>query len=176
MNFDRTILPRIMKAVVWRTCNVLERECAITVTETSTELRDIEVLALHEATIIVGIGGAVSLLIAFSFRRRLLDRMCDRYTHGIDISDHGRDFYLKETAAEIVNTIVGLCMGDFHDGTELITLSPPAIIDQARSIRRPRHAVFSCVTLKSASGSVDINFVGPRHLFDERLNPVAKGA
>jgi len=176
MNFDRTILPRIMKAVVWRTCNVLERETGVTVTETATELRDVNVLALHEATVIVGIGGAVSLLIAFSFKRRLLERMCDRYTNGIDIADYGREFYLKETAAEIVNTIIGLCMGDFHDGNELITLSPPAIIEEARSIRRPRNAVFSCIALKSGSSGLEINFVGPRHLFDERLNVVARGA
>jgi CheY-specific phosphatase CheX len=170
MSFDPTLIPKLMEAVAARTRSVFESETGISVIDSTRRAGALDVLALQDVTAIVGVGGSVSLLIAFSFERKLIELVCERYTAGLDLADHEREFYIQGTAGELVNTIVGLCTIDIQQERSPVSLTPPVIIDEARRIHRPRNAVFASMMLTTADGSFDVNFVGPMEMFDDSLN------
>ncbi len=170
MAFNKTIIPRVMASILSQTRNVLQAEAVLAVEGAETFECDVEKLQLHDLTAIAGLGGPISLLIAFSFERSLLDVIFAKVTADIEIPEGEKPLYLRETAAEIVNTILGLCTADFQNIEQTIALSPPVILEDARCIHRPRNAVFASMRVRTEKGVVTVSFVGPRELFDEYLN------
>lgn len=170
MGFETDVMPRIMQSALDRTRAFLGEEMDIPVLEASPSTGKLDLLALRDTTAIVGVGGSVNLLIAFSFDASLLDELTTRFTADLDVPDDQRALYVQDAAAEVVNIIAGHCTIDLEDPNVIISLSPPVIIDQAKSIRRPNQAVFACLCLGTPFGRVDIDFIGPRELFDEELN------
>lgn len=170
MSFNTTIIPRVMASILSQTRQVLQAEAILTVEGAETFECDVNKLELHDVTAIAGLGGPIGLLIAFSFEQRLLDVLFERVTADIDVPDDEADLYRRETAAEIINTILGLCTSDFQNIEQTIALTPPVIIEDARCIHRPKNAVFASMRIRTESGIVTVSFVGPRELFDDHLN------
>jgi len=174
MGVDTDVMPKIMQSALDRTSAFLEQEMGITIASATPSMGKIDLLALRDITAIVGVGGSVNLLLAFSFQRRLLDELTAKFTEGLTFPDEERDLYLEDAAAEVVNIIAGHCTIDLADPDVIISLSPPVIVNEAKSIRRPNKGVFACLCLETKFGFVDINFIGPREIFDERLNYVKR--
>lgn len=170
MSFNKTIIPRVMASILGQTREVLAAEAVIAVDGAETFDCDVTKLQLHDMTVIAGLGGPISLLIAFSFESSLVDALFSRVTADIEVPSGEEDLYRRETAAEIVNTILGLCTSDFQNIEESIALSPPVIIEDARCIHRPKNAVFANMRIRTERGIVSVSFVGPRELFDDHLN------
>jgi CheY-specific phosphatase CheX len=173
MSFNKTIIPRVMDSILSQTRRVLLSEAALEVLDTESLDCDVDNLQLHDLTAIAGLGGPISLLIAFSFERSLIEAITQGFTADIGIPEGEEAFYRRETAGEIVNTILGLCTSDFHEIEQTIALSPPVILEDARCIHRPRNAVFASMRLRTASGIVTTSLVGPREMFDDHLNCLA---
>lgn len=125
---------------------------------------------LHDITAVAGFGLPVGLLIAFSFDQTLLGDILDKATGALPVPDDERELYLRETAAEVVNTVLGLCTADFELREVAISLSPPVVMEGARDIQRRGDAVFASMEILTDKGAVSVNLFGPRHLFDDRLN------
>ena len=174
MGFDMDVMPKIIQSALSRTRLFLAEEIGIPVTEATPSMGRLDLLDLRDVTAIVGVGGAVNILMAFSFERRLLEEVTARFAAGIDIPEEERDFYLQDTAAEMVNIVAGHCTIDLENPDQIISLSPPVIVNEAKSIRRPNQAVFACLCLNTDFGQVDIDFIGPGELFDEKLNFLKK--
>lgn len=170
MTFNKTIIPRVMASILGQTREVLAAEAVIAVDGAETFDCDVTRLHLHDMTVIAGLGGPISLLIAFSFEKSLVEALFNRVTADIEVPPGEEDLYRRETAAEIVNTILGLCTTDFQNIEESIALSPPVIIEDARCIHRPKNAVFANMRIRTERGIVSVSFVGPRELFDDHLN------
>ena len=170
MTFNKTIIPRVMASILAQTREVLAAEAVIAVDGAETFDCDVTKLQLHDMTVIAGLGGPISLLIAFSFEQSLLEALFLRVTADLGVPPDEEDLYRRETAAEIVNTILGLCTTDFQNIEESIALSPPVIIEDARCIHRPKNAVFANMRIRTERGIVSVSFVGPRDLFDDHLN------
>lgn len=175
MTFNRNIIPKVMDSILSQTRSVLHSEAAVEVLGAETFDSDVTELQLHDLTAIAGLGGPISLLIAFSFERSLIEAIYLRFTADIDVPDGDEALYRRETAAEIVNTILGHCTGDFHDIEQSIALSPPVIVEDARYIHRPKSAVFASMRVRTAQGIVTVSLVGPRELFDDHLNYQVRG-
>jgi CheY-specific phosphatase CheX len=132
-------------------------------------------------TAIVGMGGAVSMLVAVSFEQTLLIRLFTRETEGLDIPEAERCVYVRETAAEIVNVILGNCIAALEETVNgaarsaRIAMSPPVVIADVDTIHRPQDAAYTNVTLKTDFGRCAISIVGPRELFDEQIKGVNVG-
>ena len=159
-----------MQSVFERSRGFLESHNGLTVTGRKKSHGNLDLLLLHDVTAIVGLGGIVNVLIAFSFEQTLLETLFSEFTAGIDLPEADFEANLHEVAGEIVNIIVGHCTADFAVGQQTVTLSPPIVIREAKSIVRPKRAVFSCLNLTTNRGYVDVNFVGPSELFDGYLN------
>lgn len=162
----------VVASTMERTRSYFEEEFSMTVADISHDGGNVDTLAIRGLTAIVGVGGPVSLLISFSFEQRLMDELYARTTDGMDIPAAQEDAYRGSVAGEIVNTIIGNCTGDLQNHGEVISLTPPMIVDSVKHIHRMKDAVFISRSLQCEFGHVDINLVGPRELFDNSLNYV----
>ena len=165
-----------MDAILSRSRSVLASETALSVNGVEASSQNPSQLILHDTTAIAGLGGPVGLLIAFSFEKNLLDAIFERFTDDIDVPDDEIPIYRREAAAEIINIILGHCTMDMKYVDQTITLSPPVVVDQAKSIRRPKDAVFANMRIATDEGNLDVSIVGPKQLFDEKMNYIKESA
>jgi len=129
-----------------------------------------ESLRLRDITAIVGVGSKAGLYVAFSYDDRLIRAMMKRYTADLAVAPDEEELYVQETAADIVNVIVGNCTADLSQRPEPVSLSPPVLMVGARTISGSPGTTVAALTLQLDEGRLDLAFVGPRVMFDERLN------
>jgi CheY-specific phosphatase CheX len=166
---DRDIAT-VINVVEQRTIAFLRSELSLLADSIDRRLRHEECIVLRSVTAIVGVCSADGLYIAYSYDESLIRAMTKRYTAELSIALGDEDLYMRETASDVVNIIVGNCTADLARRGDLITLSPPVLMLGARTIQgRPRTAI-AALTLQFPAGALDVAFVGPRHLFDEHLN------
>jgi CheY-specific phosphatase CheX len=174
MNSTDTVLDRdiaaVLEIVEQRSIAFLRGEIGLVANSIGRRLRHEECVVLRSVTAIVGVGGADGLYIAYSYDESLIRAMTKRYTAELSIAPEDEDLYMRETASDVVNIIVGNCTADLARRGDVITLSPPVLMLGARTIQgRPKTAI-AALTLQFPDGALDVAFVGPRHLFDEHLN------
>lgn len=164
---------RVMQFTIARTRSHLESEFGIAVNETDSRGGDLDSLTLHDMTAIIGMGGSVNLLIAFSFQDAVIDALFQRMTAGLEVHPEEVEMYRESAAGEVVNTILGNCTIDLQQANEpVISMTPPVILDRVKTIRRMKDAMFYTQSLSTDCGRMDISLVGPRELFDTRLEYV----
>ncbi len=160
----------VLSVVEQRTIAFLRSELGLVADSIDRRLRHEERIVLRSVTAIVGVGSADGLYIAYSYDESLIRAMTKRYTAELSIAPEDENLYMRETASDVVNIIVGNCTADLARRGDLITLSPPVLMLGARTIQgRPKTAI-AALTLQFSDGTLDVAFVGPRHLFDEHLN------
>ncbi len=174
MKFQRREFPKTMEAVFKRARAYLENETGVTVLSEEMTVGSIDILELRRVTVIVGAGGPVNLLIAFCFDQTLLDQIYEVSTAGLNIAPHERTLFLRETAAETVNSILGHATADIAEAGNDVTLSAPVVLEEGRRIHRPKKAMFATLRILTNFGILDIYFIGPSEMFDPRLNVVSK--
>lgn len=170
MTFDPKHFPKAMAAVLTRTRAYFQDELGLAVTKAKPVIGTIDSLNLRGVTAVVCAGGPVRLMIAFSFDRALLVWLRNLAIRDIEVGLHERELFLRETAAETTNFILGHATADLAEEGNDVTLSPPVIINEGRRIYRPKKAMFASIELSTVYGIVDIDFIGPMELFDQRLN------
>jgi CheY-specific phosphatase CheX len=167
-----TWVEEVVAATLERTRSYFSEEFDIDVAEIGVASGTVGELDIQGLTAIVGVGGPVSLLVAFSFEQRLMDVLYTRMTEGLEVSPGEEASYRSSVAAEVINTIIGNCTADLQQRDEAISLTPPMIIDSPKHIHRMKDAVFISRNLNSNFGGMAINLVGPGELFDRNLNYV----
>ncbi len=169
---DKDMIARMMASARERTRVFLSEEMQLELTGHRQSMGNLDVLALRETTVVVGIGGAVNVLIAFSFQPELLDVLFTRFTADITVPLAQQQRYRLASASEIANIIAGHCTIDIPQPGAALPLSAPVVLDQVRDLQRPDNAQFSSMSLRTDAGSMDISFIGPAELFDHQLNYV----
>jgi len=66
-----------------------------------------ECVVLRSMTAIVGVGSRAGLYVAFSYDDSLIRAMTRRYTAELSIAPEEEDLYVRETASDVVNVIIG---------------------------------------------------------------------
>jgi CheY-specific phosphatase CheX len=127
-------------------------------------------IVLRPITAIVGVGSRAGLYIAYSYDVSLIRAMTRRYTAGLGVTDDAEEIWIRETASDVVNVIVGNSTADLARRGELITLSPPVLIVGARTIQGREESTIAALAIEFVDGALDVAFVGPRVLFDDHLN------
>jgi CheY-specific phosphatase CheX len=153
-----------------RTKSYLADQAGIDVTEMQSVTEDVDHLKLRHASAVVGLGGKVGLLIVFSFPRELVDVLFGHLTAGIQIAPDQQAVYRDATVTEVANVIVGNCTSDFADRDTCISMSPPVLVQDSKSIHRMKNAMFGTIMMATPHGSFDIHMVGPQGMFDAQLN------
>jgi CheY-specific phosphatase CheX len=160
----------VLKVVEQRTIAFMHDELNLSVTEIARRLIHEETIILRDMTAIVGVGSRAGLYIAYSYDDALIRAMTKRYTAELTVPAEEEGLYMRETASDVVNVIVGNCTTELARRGEVVTLSPPVLALGARTIQgRPKTAI-AMLTLRFAEGALDVAFVGPKLLFDDHLN------
>jgi CheY-specific phosphatase CheX len=163
-------IAEVLKVVERRTVSFLKDELGLTAASIDRRLLFEDRIVLRSVTAIVGVGSGDGLYIAYSYDESLIRAMTKRYTAELSISPDEEDLYMRETASDVVNVIVGNCTAEFVRRGDLVTLSPPVLMLGAQTIQgRPQTAI-KALTLHFPEGALDVAFVGPRRLFDDHLN------
>jgi len=162
---------QVMQSAIVRTRNYLETEYSISVTEVDSGTGDLDSLVLLDMTTIIGIGGRINLLIAFSFQDGLVNALYQRMTDDFEVQPEEVEMYREATIGEVVNTILGHCTIDLQKlDRQGISMTPPIVLDRAKTIRRMKHSVFYTQGLNTIFGRMNISLVGPRELFNTHLD------
>jgi CheY-specific phosphatase CheX len=160
----------VVEVVVKRTVSFMREELGQAPTGVKRHDGRPESLQLRDVTAIVSVGCYAGLYIAFSYDDSLIRAMMRRYTAEIGVAPDEEELYIQETASDVVNVIVGNCTAELSKQRESVSLSPPVLMLGARKISgRPGTSV-STLTLQFQEGLLDLAFVGPKVMFDERLN------
>ena len=160
-----------MQSAIARTRNYFESEYGIDVAAVDSGTGDLESLTLLDMTAIIGIGGRFNLQIAFSFQDDLINTLSQRMTEDFKVQPDEIEMYREAAAGDVVNTIVGHCTGDLpqwnHQG---ISMTPPIILERAKTIGCMKNAMFFTQGLSTAFGRMNISLLGPRELFYTHLD------
>ena len=170
MTFDPQHFPKAMAAVLKRARNYLQDEIHLGIDRTKSSTGSVNTLNLRAITAVVCTGGPIRLIIAFSFDRRVLERLREVATRDFVVEPHEHELFLRETAAEVTNFILGHATADLEEEGCHVTLSSPVVIDASRRIHRPKKAMFATLELRTAFGIIDMDFIGPPDMFDQHLN------
>jgi CheY-specific phosphatase CheX len=159
-----------MQSVITRTRAYFDGEFGISLIESDSGSGDLGSLTLLDMTAIIGMGGEVNLLIAFSFDEGLINALYERMTADFEVLADEVGIFREAAAGEVVNTVLGHCTVDFQGvNRQAISLTPPVIIDKVKHIYRMKNAMFYTQKLNTEFGCMDINLVGPRELFKTYL-------
>ena len=153
-----------------RTKSHLAAQAGIAVSDMRVATDDVDQLKLRHATAVIGVGGSVGMLIAFSLSRPVVDALYERLTAGLDIKPDQEAEFRQAVVTEIANVIIGNCTEEFAAEGERVSLSPPVLLEDTKSIHRMKNARFGTVMMETPHGPFDIHMVGPRHMFDAELN------
>ena len=165
-----TSFKTVAACLAGRTKSYLADQAGIDVTDVHAVTDGVNHLKLRQATAIVGIGGNAGMLIAFSFSQPMIDALYERLTAGLDIPRDQKSEYCDAAITEVANVIVGNCTEDFAKLDNRISLSPPVLLEDSKSIYRMKNAMFGTVSMVTPHGSLDIHIVGPRAMFAAQLN------
>ena len=166
---DREIAA-VVKVVEQRTLAFLKEQLDLSIVKINRRIHHEETVVLRDMTAIVGVGSGKGLYIAYSYDESLIRAMTARYTAELSIPPEEEALYMRETASDVVNVIVGNCTAELARQGEVVSLSPPVLALGARTIQgRPKTAI-ATLTLKYPQGCADVVFVGPKLLFDDHLN------
>ena len=161
----------VMQSAIGRTRSYFESEFNISVTEVDTGVGNLDSLTLLDMTAIIGMGGLVNLLFAFSFQDGFINALYQRMTEGMEVQPDEVEMYREAAAGEVVNTILGHCTIDLQKlDRQGISMTPPVILDRAKTIRRMKNSMFYTQSLHTVLGQMTINLVGPLELFNTNLD------
>jgi CheY-specific phosphatase CheX len=161
---------QVMQSALARTRSYFESEFGISETVVETGAGDVNSLTLLDMTAIIGMGGQINLLIAFSFQSSLIDALYQRMTSDLDVQPDKIEMYREAAAGDVVNTVLGHCTIDLQKlDQQGISMTPPVILDQVKTIQRMKNSMFHTQSLSTALGRMNISLVGPRELFDTDL-------
>jgi CheY-specific phosphatase CheX len=160
----------VVKVVEPRTLAFLRDELGFEPVRLERHIHDEKSVVLRAITAIVAVGSRAGLYIGFSYDVSLIRAMTKAYTASLQYQPDEEELYVRETASDIVNVIVGNSTADLASRGELITLSPPVLMVGARTIHSRDGCTVAALTANFAQGALDIAFVGPKILFDQNLN------
>ena len=164
---------QVMQSLVARTCHYFDQEYGIRLNKVDAVLLDQPSLTLLDMTAIIGIGGRLNMLITFSFDDDLVHMLYQRMTADFEVRPDEVAMFREAAAGELANTIVGHCTADLqHLDRQGISLTPPMIVNQAKTIRRMNDSIFCTQQLNTAHGHINISLSGPRDMFDTKLEDV----
>jgi CheY-specific phosphatase CheX len=161
---------RILNSVMMATTAHFQDSLKISFLSTQMSCGDIDEFKSRDMTVIIGISGPACALLAFSFDMDLVNHLLEIETAGLEISADELDFYRHDVIAETVNIVLGHSTGALAKTGEAVGLTPPIVIEDGGSIRRPKGAVFSSVSCQSNHGLLDVFTISPMHLYGENLN------
>lgn len=136
-------IKRILEVIVDLACEFLNNEIGIVVERTSLESPNRQGFGLKPYTTLMSISGCFSINITFSFDSQLIKQIYQVYCRELDIDDSDRLEYIDETAADMINIVIGNSTAQLaQDGTTMI-ISVPVVINEANPLVIPDFGILT---------------------------------
>lgn len=150
-----------------RTAAYLRAEMGLTSTTSAGGFHAARRLRMGHLTSMVGLGGDISVMVALSFTRPVLEYVAARMTEGTDVSDLDVDDMLADAAGEMVNTVAGQSIRQAtrqgaSPSVRLVSLTPPMTFAEAQSMSLDKDAVCCTVHFDTPAGALDLRVIAAR--------------
>lgn len=158
----------VMNSVTARTRAYFESEFGLMTTENDSDAGNLETIILHDTTAVIVMGGAINLLVVFSFDAALLNAIYDSMMDGLDVEEEEIEMYRHAAAGDVINTVLGHSTIDLQklDGNG-ISITPPTIVNNVKTIQKMQYTMFYAQSLITPLGKLTISLVGSDELFSE---------
>ncbi|ADH85376.1 chemotaxis protein CheX [Desulfurivibrio alkaliphilus] len=161
---------RLMQAIGKRTIEYLKEELEIPVNKAYQAGEDVVRMQLRELTSILALDAEIRLLVAFSFDHDLAEKILTASAEGLQIADDERDEMREEAVAEMINIVAGNAIAGHETKGKTISITPPVVINEAKTITRHKGATFRTIQIVTGAGLMSIHFVGPKDFFTMNLD------
>lgn len=167
----RVDVKRLIDAVTNHCVEYIQSDMGMEIEGMEYRLQDVKSLILRHMTALVAVGGNLGLYIAFSYDEPVIKFLFEAFTEGLDLDPEDEEAmsYKEEAAGEILNTIIGNALADMPKGASVISLTPPVVLGEAKSIVRHKHAYFYTADIRTQAGCMSVMCIGPEDLFDPDL-------
>ena len=119
-----------------------------------------EVVMLKNFTVNIGVGGALSVLFVVSYDESLVIQLAKAFAYG-EISPEEEEEVRESVASEIANIVLGNAIPHFPNDGKGVTITPPIIIRNAKSIGVGKQAKIAAIIIATEYGEMCINIVWP---------------
>lgn len=127
-------IKHILEVVVEVARGFLHEEIGIEVIKTEQKAECSSCFVLKPYTALMSISGSFSMNIAFSFDSKLIEQVYRVYCHELDFDDSERLEHIDETAADMINIVVGNSTEQLANDGTLVKISVPIVINEASSL------------------------------------------
>lgn len=143
--------------VIADTCEgFLRKEARIEKFKWSFFLNNINKLELKDITSMISVDDKNGIIIAFSYDEGFLKKVMENYVSGIDITEKNYQFYLEETAGDMINIVLGLSIGKYAKSRRIFNFTPPIIINKGKNISSYKGTKFFGGDLSSEFGNMSL--------------------
>jgi len=156
---DAFVEQPLLEPIAARTRTLLGEEMGIEVLASDPHATPLERLALQDYTVMIGVGGGVSLFYVTSYDSGVVDRMVEVLMDGEPVADDERAEVYESVSSEIANTIIGNALPFFPDGGRGTTITPPVSIHDIHQIAVPRKSKVAAQEIRTALGAVMVYLI-----------------
>lgn len=163
----KMLMTEAMKSVTAKTRAYFKNEFGIDTTKSRSCGGKLDSIVLLDMTVVVVVGGAINLLVVFSFQDSLINFIYHKMTDELGIKDDEIETFREAAAGDVINNVIGHSMVDLQRFDEkTVSMTPPTILNSTNMIKNMgEYTVFYAQNLDTILGSMTISFVGSRELF-----------
>jgi|GEM_PF-922734 len=145
--------------IIHQTAHFLSEEVDIEINKRNNKLLDKQHFNLKQLTALISVSGDISLNIAFSFEDALINQILSVYTEAIEYTDDEHEEYIEETAADVINIVIGRAIADFEQQGTLVHISAPLVMREAKSIGRKKNVTYYSTILLTDYGQMRVTMI-----------------
>ncbi len=147
---------KFFDSITDRTVDFLKTEINMSVTGIQNDYKKVLDVELKDLTVLISLViPKNNMNISFSFDQPLINKIFEVYCGELDIDEEAPE-YIKETADDMINIIVGNTIPNLPSNKSAIHMTPPMIISNARSISAKKTISFFVNELSTNHGSMKI--------------------
>lgn len=150
----------ILDSLILQTKLLLQEDMKLEILDVETTKSEYEVLSLKEFTLMIGIGGKISLMAVISFDANLLDKLVSIFMDGEDVDPDEVTEIRESVTGEVINTIIGLALPTFPNRGKGVTITPPITINEASVLKKHKNSRILSANVTTNFGTVSISAIG----------------
>lgn len=148
-----------LKPIAERTMDFLSKDMNIELIKNSFEILHPNKTELCCYTAMIGIGGSANLMFTMSFENDILEALTKTFVYG-DISEEEFEPLKESVVCEAANTVLGNAIPNFPGGGTGITITPPVMIEQGKTISKSGSSKISVATIETKNGLITMAIIG----------------
>lgn len=116
-------------------------------------------LNLKSHTAMIGVGGALNMMVVISFDDTMLDKLVEVFMEGEDVAPEEEEEIKESVTGEVINTIIGLSIPTFPKRGKGVTITPPISINDASNIKKHKDSKIVSANIRTHFGELSISAI-----------------